>query len=45
MIKDVTSFPDQNMIYNNIVRVPFQSKLDLTKAYDQVHIYIREGYI
>ena len=36
--KDVTSFPDQDTIYHDIVQTNFRSKLDMTEAYEQMHI-------
>ena len=36
--KDVTPFPDQDVIHHNIVQVKFRSKLDMTEAYEQMHI-------
>ena len=37
-VKDVTPFPDQDNIRNDVARAPFRSKLDLTEAYEQVRI-------
>src|SRR5215469_6919038 len=37
-VKDVTPFPDQDCIRNDVARAPFRSKLDLTEAYEQVRI-------
>ena len=36
--KDVTTFPDQDAIHHDIVRATFRSKLDMTEAYEQMHI-------
>ena len=36
--KDVTPFPDQDAICHDIVRATFRSKLDMTEAYEQMHI-------
>ena len=36
--KDVTPFPDQDVICHDIVQAKFRSKLDMTKAYEQTHI-------
>ena len=37
-VKDVTPFPDQDCIRNDVARAPFRSKIDLTEAYEQVRI-------
>ena len=34
--KDVTPFPDQDMIYHDIVWAKFRSKLDMMEAYEQL---------
>ena len=36
--KDATPFPDQDSIHHDIVRANFRSKLDMTEAYEQMHI-------
>ena len=36
--KDITPFPDQNTICHDIARAKFRSKLDMTEAYEQMHI-------
>ena len=36
--KDVTPFPDQNLICHDIVQAKFGSKLDMTEAYEQMCI-------
>ncbi|CAG8629740.1 7940_t:CDS:2 [Acaulospora colombiana] len=36
MVKDMTPFPDQDMIHNNLVRAKFRSKIDLSDVYKQV---------
>ena len=36
--KDVTPFPDQDAICHDIARATFRSKLDMTEAYEQMHI-------
>ena len=36
--KDVTLLPDQDMIHHDIVRAKFRSKLDMTEAYEQMHM-------
>ena len=38
MVKDVTPFPDQDIIHNDIARVAYRSKLDMSKAYEQIRI-------
>ena len=35
-VKDVTPFPDQDMICNDAARSKYRSKIDLTEAYEQV---------
>lgn len=37
-VRDVTPFPDQDNIRNDVARAPFRSKLDLTEAYEQVRV-------
>ena len=36
--KYVTPFPDQDAICHDIVQAKFRSKLDMTEAYEQMHI-------
>ena len=36
--KEVTPFPDQDAIHHDIVRATFRYKLDMTEAYEQMHI-------
>ena len=38
MVKDVTPFPDQDIICNDIARVAYRSKLDMSEAYKQICI-------
>ena len=38
MVKDVTPFPDQDIIRNDMARVAYCSKLDMSKAYKQICI-------
>ena len=38
MVKDVTPFPDQDIICNDMARVAYHSKLDMFEAYEQMHI-------
>ena len=35
-VKDLTPFPDQDMIRNNVARAPYRTKLDMSDAYEQV---------
>ena len=35
---NVTPFPDQDVICHDIVQAKFRSKLDMTEAYEQMHI-------
>ena len=34
--KDVSPFPDQDTIRHDVARAPFRSKLDMSKAYEQI---------
>ena len=38
MEKDVSPFPDQDTIHHDIARAPFRSKLDMSKAYEQIRV-------
>ena len=38
MVKDLTPFPNQDMIRSDVARAPFRSKLDMSNAYEQVRI-------
>jgi hypothetical protein len=38
MVKDLTPFPDQDMIRNDVARAPFRTKLDMSDAYEQVRV-------
>ena len=38
MVKDVTPFPDQDIIRNNMARVAYRSKLNMSEAYKQICI-------
>ena len=38
MWKDVTPFPDQDVICHDIAQAKFRSKLDMTEAYEQMRI-------
>ena len=37
-VKDVTLFPDQDIICNDMARAAYRSKLDMSEAYEQIHI-------
>ena len=37
-VKDLTPFPDQNLIRRDFARAKFRSKLDMTDAYEQVRV-------
>ena len=37
-VKDVMPFPDQDIICNDMARVAYHSKLDMSKAYEQICI-------
>ena len=37
-VKDMTPFPDQDIICNDMARVAYQSKLDMFEAYEQICI-------
>jgi len=38
MVKDVTPLPDQDVIRLDIARAKIHSKIDLSDAYEQIHI-------
>ena len=38
MEKDVSPFPDQDTIRHNVAHALFRSKLDMSKAYEQIHV-------
>ena len=38
MVKDVTPFPDQDIICNDMARAAYHSKLDMSEVYEQIHI-------
>ena len=40
--KDVTPFPDQDAIHHDIAQAKFRSKLDMTEAYEQMHIRLED---
>ena len=37
-VKDMTLFPDQDIIRNDMARVAYRSKLNMSKAYEQICI-------
>ena len=37
-VKDMTPFPDQDIIHNDMARAAYRSKLNMSKAYKQIHI-------
>ena len=36
--KDISPFPDQDMSQHDVTRAPYRSKLDMSEAYEQIHI-------
>ena len=40
--KDVSPFPDQDMIRHDIACAPYRSKLDMSEAYEQIHIKLED---
>ena len=43
-VKDVTLFPDQDIIHNDMARAAYQSKLDMSEAYEQIRIVPEHVY-
>ena len=39
-VKDMTPFPDQDIIRNDIARVAYQSKLNMSEVYEQICIVL-----
>ena len=37
-VKDVTPFPDQDVTRNDMAQAAYQSKLDMSEAYEEIHI-------
>ena len=37
-VKDVSPFPDQDIIRNDMARAAYRSKLDMSEAYEQIQI-------
>jgi len=42
MVKDITPLPDQEVIREDVTQGKYCSKIDLTDAYEQVHICIKD---
>ena len=38
MVKDMTPFPDQDIIHNDMARVAYYSKLNMSEVYEQICI-------
>ncbi|KAG6881625.1 hypothetical protein C0992_000611, partial [Termitomyces sp. T32_za158] len=41
-VKDVTPLPDQEVIRKDVMKAKYRSKIDLTDAYEQVHIRVED---
>ncbi|KAJ3574767.1 hypothetical protein NP233_g1561 [Leucocoprinus birnbaumii] len=41
-VKDVTPLPDQEVIREDVARAKFRSKIDLSNAYEQVRVVLRD---
>ena len=41
-VKDVMPLPDQEVIHEDVARAKYRSKIDLTDAYEQVHIRVKD---
>ena len=41
-VKDLTPFPDQEMIRSDVAKAPFRSKLDMSDAYEQIRICVED---
>ena len=39
-VKDMTPFPDQDIICNDMARVAYRSKLNMSEVYEQIHILL-----
>ena len=39
-VKDVTLFPDQDIIRNDMARIAYHSKLNMSEVYKQIHIML-----
>ena len=42
MVEDVTPLPDQEAIQEDVARVRYHFKIDLTDMYEQVHVYVED---
>ena len=40
MVKDMTPFPDQDIICNDMARATYRSKLNMSEAYEQIGIVL-----
>ena len=40
MVKDMTPFPDQDIIHNDMARAAYRSKLNMSEAYEQICIIL-----
>ena len=40
MVKDMSPFPGQDIIRNDMARVAYQSKLDMSEVYEQICIVL-----
>jgi hypothetical protein len=38
MVKDVTPFPDQDIIRTDITRAAYRTKLNMSEAYEQIRV-------
>src|SRR6266481_7746840 len=38
MVKDISPFPDQDTIRNDVTRAAYRSKLDMSEAYEQIRV-------
>ena len=41
-VKDVTPFPDQDNIRHDVAQCPYWSKLNMSEAYEQIHIIMTD---
>jgi hypothetical protein len=37
-VRDVTPFPDQDIIRNDIARATYRTKLDMSEAYEKIRV-------
>ena len=40
--KDISPFPDQDMIRHDITHAPYRSKLDMSEVYEQIRIRLED---